>query len=294
VAHLALIAFSSLAMVTVLNGAPGPWLTSEPNATVMRIAWAWSGPTYVVLGALTALWHAGGRIGVRRALAIFAIASLVSLGAELTGTSTGLPFGDYKYTPLLGWRVFGLVPFPIPISWFYMLYCCLAMLGRFIPAADDRATRWRWAALAGLVLVAWDVSMDPAMVKTSHWLWGAGRMFTELGLPAWLVAFFTKDIFYGMPLSNWFGWYLTGTLIAWLMLAVVSPTTVARSVSPSRLPIWLYATNGIMPVVLCLRDGMWWAAGLGAIAMAIPVGLALRGGPQRSGATVAPRVTAAI
>jgi putative membrane protein len=269
--HLGLIAFSTIAMLTILNGPPSPWLAQEPNATVMRLGWKFAGPTYVVLGALAAVAHAMGRVGARKALLLFGAASLVSLGAELTGTFTGFPFGEYQYSSLLGYRVLGLVPFPIPISWFYMIYACLAMVGRVRTAADSGSARWRWAALAGLFLVAWDISMDPAMVKTAHWMWGSGQRFTDLGFPAWLVAFFSKDVFYGMPLANWFGWYLTGTLIARLMLAIVPPTRFAREVSPSRLPVWLYATNGIMPIALCLRDGLWWAAVLGAIAMAIPV-----------------------
>lgn len=294
-AHLALIAFSSIAMVTVLNGPPSPFLTQEPNATIMRLGWKFSGPTYVVLGALAAIAHAWGRIGWKRTVGIFVAGSLISLGAELLGTSSGFPFGEYRYTTLLGYRVGGLVPFPIPVSWFYMIYCCLAICGRLLTVRDDNGTRWRWAAIAGLVLVAWDVSMDPAMVKTTHWIWGRGEMFSALGFPSWLVAFFSKDVFYGMPLSNWFGWYLTGTLIARVLLAIVPPTTIARAVSPSRFPLVLYATNGIMPVTLCVRDGMWWAAILGALAMAIPIALAAGSRPSvavASGSSVASLSTA--
>ena len=275
-AHLALIAFSSLAMVTVLNGPPGPLLTAEPNATIMRLGWKFSGPVYVVIGALAAVAHALGRLGARRAVMLLIAGTVISLGAELLGTSTGLPFGEYQYTTRLGYRIGGLVPFPIPVSWFYMIYCCLAICGRLLTARDDRATRWRWAAIAGLVLVAWDVSMDPAMVKTTHWIWGSGKMFVDRGFPAWAVSFFSRDVFYGMPLSNWLGWYVTGTLIARVMLSIAPPTRFAAAVSPSRLPLLLYATNGIMPVTLCLRDGLWWGAVLGGIAMALPVLLALR------------------
>ncbi|MGQ0647765.1 MAG: carotenoid biosynthesis protein [Gemmatimonadaceae bacterium] len=275
-AHLALIAFSTIAMLTVLNGPPGEWVAGEPNATIRRRGWTYSGPTYVVLGALAALLHAAGRVGASRAAGVFVAGGAISLAAELFGTSTGFPFGEYQYTTLLGPRIGGLVPFPIPISWFYMIYGCLAICGRLLPAEDDQRAKWRWAAVAGLVLVAWDVSMDPSMVKTAHWLWGSGQMFRDLGFPSWAVAFFSHDVFYGMPLSNWVGWFLTGTLIARAMLAIVPPTRFATVVSPSRLPILLYATNGIMPVALCLRDDLWWAAALGALAMAIPVGLALR------------------
>lgn len=274
--HVALVAFSTLAMVTVLNGPPGAWATGEPNATVMRVGWKYSGATYVVLGAIAALTHAVGRIGARRAVMMMLAASTITLGAELLGTATGLPFGEYHYSGLLGYRIGGLVPFPIPISWFYMLYACLAMCGRLVPPADSSRAKWRWALIAAVFLVAWDVSMDPAMVSTAHWTWGAGQQFRDAGLPSWLVAFFTRDVFYGMPLSNWGGWFLTGLVVSRVMLAVVPPSLFAVRVSPSRFPVALYVTNGIMPVVLCFRDGLVWAGVLGALAMAIPVVLSLR------------------
>jgi putative membrane protein len=283
--HLVLIVFSTVAMVTILDGPPAPWLAEEPNATVMRIAWRFSGPVYVVLGALAALVHAAGRLGARRALVLFLAASSISLGAELLGTSTGFPFGEYHYTPLLGYRVAGLVPFPIPISWFYMIYACLAMTGRVLPVPATSRGRWGWAVVAGIMLVAWDVSMDPAMVKTAHWLWGDGQLFRDLGFPSWIVAFFSRDLFYGMPLANWFGWLLTGTIIARVLLAIAPPARIAERVSPTSLPMLLYAANGVMPIALCVRDELWWAAGLGALAMALPVVLALRSTRDSHGAT---------
>lgn len=292
--HIALIGFSTLAMVTVLNGPPDPWLAEEPNATVMRVAWKFSGPTYVVLGALAALAHAAGRIGTLRAIGLMAVASLITLGAELLGTATGLPFGEYRYSPLLGYRIGGLVPFPIPISWFYMLYACLAMVGRLLRPANSNGTKWGWSIIAALFLVAWDVSMDPAMVHTAHWSWGSGQQFRDAGLPEWVVAFFTRDAFYGMPLSNWGGWFLTGLVVSRVMLAVVPPSVVATGISPSRLPIALYAANGIMPVVLCFRDDLLWAGILGALAMSLPVALALRKSAQATPARPASRVEPAL
>ncbi|MEO7962723.1 MAG: carotenoid biosynthesis protein [Gemmatimonadaceae bacterium] len=272
-AHCALIAFSTFALTTFLKGPPPPWLLTEPNATALRLGWKFSGPTYVVLGAIAALLHLTKLIGWRRSLAMFLVGSSVALGSELLGTSTQLPFGEYHYTSLLGYRILGLVPFPIPISWFYMLVGCLTMCGRLLKGRDDNATRWRWAFVAGAVLVAWDVSMDPAMVKTSHWMWGDGDLFTSHALPGPVIAFFTKDVFYGMPLSNTFGWYFTGVIIARLLLQITPPTMYAAKISPTWLPVILYAVNGIMPIAICIRDDMWLAAIFGTIAMLIPVAL---------------------
>jgi uncharacterized membrane protein len=275
VAHAALIAFSTVAMLTVLTGRVD--VSGEPAATIMRISYRFAGPTYVILGALAALAFATHAIGWRRAVAVGLTSSLLALGAEVLGTSAGLPFGEYSYSEMLGYRLFGLVPFPIPISWFYMLLGSLVIVARLATARDDGATRWRWSLAAGLLMVAWDISMDPAMVGTGHWVWGRGEMFA--GLPGWLHAFFTRDAFYGMPLSNWLGWLLTATLIARVMLAMVPPVRLQSTMAGSNLPVALYVANGIMPVALCLRDGFWWAAALGGVAMIVPALLAWRGLP---------------
>ncbi|HEX6941951.1 MAG TPA: carotenoid biosynthesis protein [Gemmatimonadaceae bacterium] len=271
-AHVGLILFSTAAMLTVLSGSAAFDTTSEPAATIMRVSFAFAGPTYVVLGTMATLAFLWSRVRLRDAVAVAATASALALGAELVGTSVGLPFGDYTYSGLLGYRILGLVPFPIPLSWFYMLVGSLSIVARLSP---DRKP-WRWALGAGLLMVAWDISMDPAMVKTGHWLWGSGEMVTSSGLPRWLVSFFTADAFYGMPLSNWFGWLLTATLVARAMLVILPPAVVRDKVASSRFPIALYLANGVMPVALCLRDGFWWAAVVGALAMIVPAAVALR------------------
>ena len=277
VAHVALILFSTVALTTFLAGAPPEWLQTDASQRALRLGWKYSGPTYVVLAALAAVTHAAARAGWRRAIALMSAATCISLAAELIGTSTGLPFGPYSYTTLLGWRVAGLVPFPIPLSWFYMLYASLAILGRVLAPRDELRGRLAWGALGGLVLAAWDVSMDPAMsFATAHWIWHV------------------RGAFYGMPWLNWFGWWLTGSVIAFTMVSIVRPTAIATRVSPSSLPLWLYAVNGIFPIAICARHGLWWAAGLGTIAMAIPLSVALAT-KKRGARDVAPaRVTGAL
>lgn len=274
-AHVALVLFSTAAMLTVLNGTFGSWLAQEPHATVMRLGFRFAGATYVTLGALAAVAYLWSRVGWRVSIGLLAAATATSLGAELLGTGTGLPFGDYQYSSRLGYRLFGLVPFPIPLSWFTMLVGSLAIVARLTRAADTARMRWRWAFLASLCLLAWDIAMDPAMVSTGHWTWGDGSMFQRAGLPGAVVAFFTRGVFYGMPLANWLGWLLTGAVVARVMLAILPPTRVAVAMGTSRFPIVLYLVNGVMPVAICLRDGFWWAAALGGAAMVLPAVLAL-------------------
>lgn len=289
IAHVALSAFSAFAFSTFLVPPYPAWLMTPSNQSVMRIGYMFGGQTTVVLGAISGLAFLAACIGTRRAWMVFAVAFFLSLGSELAGTSTGLPFGAYMYTDQLGYKIAGLVPFNIPTSWFYMLVASLAICGRFLPARDDNASRWWWAFVAGFVLTAWDVSMDPAMVKTTHWVW----LVPDLSSTSSFSQFIGTPFFFGMPLTNWLGWLLTGILVARAMLMLVPPTTWTRAVSPSSLPIVLYAANGLLPIAICFAQDMVLAGVLGTIAMCMPLVLALRAGnfrPFGSEKTAMPQV----
>jgi uncharacterized membrane protein len=272
VGHVALLVFSGIAFATFLAPPAPAWLQTPANQRVAAFMFMFGGQTTVVLGALAGLLHAASRLGWRTALLVFAAAFSISLASELTGTTTGYPFGPYSYTTQLGYLIGGRVPFNIPTSWFFMLYSSLAICGRILAPRDDSASRWRWAAIAALVLTACDVSMDPAMVATTHWLWHLPSLENASVVRRVLLTGF----FYGMPLTNWLGWLLTGLVVARVMLAIVPPSRWAQRVSPSRLPLVLYAANGVLPLLICAGRGMWWAVVLGAAAMGFPLLLAMR------------------
>jgi putative membrane protein len=271
IGHALLLVLSGIAFATFLAPPFPPWLTTPTNQRVVALMFAFGAQTTVVLGALAGMCHAASRLGWRTALIVFGVAFGLSLAAELTGTTTGYPFGPYSYTSRLGYLIGGRVPFNIPMSWFFMLYASLAICGRIMTADDSAASRWRWAIVAAFVLTAWDVSMDPAMVATTHWLW-----YLPPADGSFARRFLISGFYYGMPLTNWLGWLLTGSLVARAMLAIVPPSRWAAGVSPARLPLLLYAANGVFPVLICAGRGLWWAVVLGTAAMAIPLLLALR------------------
>lgn len=281
--HFFLIAFSTLAMVTILAGAFPAFMQGPYTQTVYELGWRYSGQVYITLGALAALAHSAPRFGAARALGVAAVATAIALASELGGTNVGLPFGPYRYTEMLGYRILGDVPYAIPISWYYMLYASLAIVARVRPADDSGLGRWRWAIIAGAVLTAWDVAMEVQMtnVAPAHWVWELDRV------PAWVPAWLVAPVFHGMPISNWIGWYLTAVLASRAMLALAPPTLWARTVAPSRLPVLLYAANALMPVAVTARHGFVWAAAAGLLAMGIPVALALRS-PRRAGQAAEP------
>jgi uncharacterized membrane protein len=170
----------------------------------------------------------------------------------------------------------GDVPYPIPISWYYMLVCCLAFCAQLLASDDSSRTKWKWALVSGAFLTAWDVPMEVQMtnVQPAHWVWDLDKF------PAWMPEWLGGPLFYGMPLTNWIGWYFTGVVVSRLMLAIVPPSKWRVTTAAMAFPLVLYATNGIMPIATVARHGYVWSALLGVLAMGTPLWLVMRARKQ--------------
>ncbi len=168
----------------------------------------------------------------------------LSFFSEFSGTSWGLPFGAYSYTDLLGPKIADKVPYLIPASWFFM---GLASYRLALAAPQSLAHTFSarlWRILGGtLILVLWDVTLDPAMSYTTpFWVWEqSGR-------------------YYGMPLLNIAGWFLTGLGIMLVFELCPGPQNLARL--PLRFILGLYLVNMILPIGLLAAVGAWLPIGL--------------------------------
>ncbi len=271
-AHVALQAFSGIAFATFLVP-PVPAFFQRPvNQAIMDVSYRFGGQLTVTIGAVAGIAFLAHVTDWRRTLQALALVFVIAFTAEAIGTVTGAPFGPYLYTDRLGYRLFGLVPFNIPTSWFYMLVASLGIGSRFLPGRDDGLTRWWWAFVAALIMTAWDLVMDPAMFETEHWLWQVPDLSQA---PTW-QRFLGHDGYFGIPVVNFLGWILTGTLVARVTLALIPPSTWTARVAPHDFPLALYAANGLLPIVICLRWGMVPAGIVGVVAMGIPLWLASR------------------
>lgn len=184
------------------------------------------------------------RVGTRW-LPAFAALYLVSLGSELAGTTVGLPFGPYHYTNGLGTKWLGHVPVLIPVSWFYMALPSYAIAMRRFPLPSQRIRR---VAVASLVLLSWDLVLDPAMsLVTQYWIWG------------------TAGPYYGMPFINLVGWFATGVALMIALTLVRADAWVAKL--PTRWLVAFYGANLLLPVAMSVVAGLWGAVAATAAAL---------------------------
>lgn len=207
-------------------------------------------PLTTLLGFTIALLHAVARLKWKRALGLFVCAFGVSLTFECVGVLTGMIYGPYHYTQTrLGYLFLGLVPLIIPIAWFMMIYPAFVIADWIIPSQLQLRPLWV-AAVGAAAMTAWDVVMDPVMVKSGHWIW-------EVSGP-----------YFGIPLQNFFGWWLT-TFTALIVFIWLGKPPLGDRSNPQfdRLAVILFGVTALGSILSALSGELGGAALAGIFAV---------------------------
>ncbi|MEM8485106.1 MAG: carotenoid biosynthesis protein [Bacteroidota bacterium] len=215
-------------------------------AEFFSISFTFFAQTHILLTALCLCIYLTYRVQLRW-LGGFAAVYLISLGSELTGTATGLPFGPYSYTSLLGPKWLDLVPVLIPLSWFTMALPSYFLAYITFPNSKQFLQR---IGFGGLLLMLWDLALDPAMsYLTPYWQWG------ETGT------------YYGMPWINLAGWLLTGIVLMAALYLLKVDNWISRLSASWMVKYYLLVL--MMPMVMVVVAGLWWSVGLTVVSMGL-------------------------
>jgi uncharacterized membrane protein len=198
---------------------------------------------HVIPPALFALVH-GARIYRSRGILIFATLCL-GVGTLFEGVSlrTGFPFGYYRFTDLMGPKLFDL-PILLALAYVGMGYLSWVLAVVILDCQNEPLSGRKIVLLplaASFVMTAWDFSMEAVWVDIDHaWAWRDGGSY------------------YGVPTSNFFGWFLTVYIFYQVFaLYLRNRVTIRSRTSYWRLAILFYAASaaGNLLVVAPLSQG---------------------------------------
>lgn len=180
---------------------------------------AWTAPTFLWLAALIVMLAISSSDRLPLGLC-----ALLGFLVETAGVHTGFPFGGYTYTNVLFPLVFG-TPIVMGAAWIILLAYVRHM------GISNKAGRLWSAAVGALWMVAIDLVIDPlAAGPLGYWTWE------------------NPHGYYGVPWSNFGGWWLAAFL---LLLIYPAPEKAAKPVLRTGLSTILFFT------VLSVVYRMW-------------------------------------
>ncbi|NER27683.1 MAG: carotenoid biosynthesis protein [Symploca sp. SIO1C4] len=267
IGHILAMSFGLAGLLIVL---PHPELIaslSTSGQTLFRWSMAGGGVVYIILGAAAVAIYAYRTLGLWQWLTFMVPAFVISLSSELLGTSTGFPFGEYAYLSGLGYKIASLVPFTIPLSWFYMGFVCYLIaraamdagvaVGKKVSRVDSIGA----ILLGAMLLTAWDFALDPAMSRTAFPFWYYGQ----------------QGAFFGTPYQNFAGWLITAIVFMTVSRGFWQKTSLTLSRKQLLLPVIIYVSNVIFGAVIAIvAAGLWIPVELSIVLGIMPV-LALWG-----------------
>ena len=217
---------------------------------------------------LVALSRATGMLG---GVLRFAVAWGVAYLFEWSSARPGgwFPFGHYQYLPTTKDREIwlGILPLMDSLSFAFLAVGALGLTGLAVRRSLGEilaAPGWLWRRLlpvAVLLFTAIDMVIDPVALRGSRWFLGQIYDYPDGGA------------YFGVTLSNFVGWAVTGTaiLVLWRFLPLRGEGREEGGAPDRLLPPFLYLSVYLfnLSVALWLRE---WGIASADILLAIVVG----------------------
>ncbi len=259
IGHILAMAFGLAGIILVL---PNPDFLAklaefEWGTKIFGWSMAGGGVVYMLLATAAVSLYAYRTLGLWHWMSFMIPAIGLSLGSELLGTSTGFPFGEYRYLSGLGYKIAGLVPFTIPLSWFYLGFSAYIIALAGLKRLEIKNWLCQLGAIlcGSLCLTSWDFVLDPAM--------------SQAPIPFWVWE--QPGAFFGMPYQNFAGWMGTGVvfMVVATLLWKIKPLTLPTN--DLKLPLAIYMANFVFATVLSLAAGFYIPVLLGIVLGVLPL-----------------------
>jgi uncharacterized membrane protein len=280
IGHILAKVFGLVGILLVIPNAEMILNLGGVGQSAMQVSMADGGVVDIIFGTIAVSIYANRVLGWRTWLGFMVPSMLISVGSELLGTSIGFPFGDYHYLSGLGYKIAGLVPFTIPLSWFYVGLSAYLIARAGLKVAENPGFLRQVAAilLGALLFTCWDFALEPAMSQTSFpfWYWE------------------NPGAFFGTPYQNYAGWFGTSALFMTVAALLWKNTPINVQRTQLSVPMIVYLGNFIFAAGLSLGSGYFIPVSLGFVFGVVPAVVLWLIAPVPANVAIPPTTTAEV
>jgi uncharacterized membrane protein len=199
------------------------------------------------------------KLPVQNVVSIVALMMVISVVIEVLNIKISAPFGPRIFTDRLGWVLFRLVPWQMPLLWVVIvLNSRVAAQFSLRPWRQKANYGWWMLGVTCAAATLLDAVLDPFASRVEHfWVW------TTIGhIPGW----------YGAPWIHFIGWGATCLLMLGLTLPwLIDKKPGGSSPRGCRTPI-LYLTLTLL-LALANASAQLWATATVGLATAAGISL---------------------
>jgi len=192
---------------------------------------------WIIFAAIIVYFYSLRREGGVRARVWAIIIMTGSAVAEFVGAKTGFPFGDYTYTDNFGTRIFGVLPFTIPLAWLIII-----LAGRYLTLwIFPHWNRWQISLSTAVLATLTDLNLEFIAWKVrAYWIWYPPGSEHAMNPPAW------------PPIQNYISWFVLSFLLC-VVLPAMRQYPERRVSEPMRPVMVLLLMNGLFIIVHLVR-----------------------------------------
>ena len=209
-------------------------------------------------------------LGWRAVLSFTVVGYLISFGSEVSSINTGIPYGWYYYIDATSNRELWIsgVPFFDSLSYVFLCYCSYSTA--LLLLAPLRGWRWNLVPLetctlrrsfavlflGSLLQTYLDIIIDPVSLQGHRWFLGQIYGYREQGHH------------FGVPLSNYLGWWLVSVLMIFALQRFASRQTGPEPPAGVR-PVPFKALLGPMLYLSVIAFNLTMATLIGEMTIAV-------------------------
>ncbi|CAD2075191.1 carotenoid biosynthesis protein [Phocicoccus pinnipedialis] len=185
---VALIIIAILIVLTIAFTVSDASLEIDPELMPIVVA------PMALVGLVITTVHAATMLGWKPALRMIVVGMIIAYGIEEIGVHTGLVYGRYYFTPLMGPKL-DVIPIAIVFFWVSLTYIAWVVTNLLIdgsptPKRHTHSLIIFRATVGALVVTTFDLIADPFAVANGLWVWLDGGAY------------------FGVPIHNYFGWFI--------------------------------------------------------------------------------------